>query len=374
MNTNDLKTPQEISRKYENIVTKNFGKLLDSTGYSQNKLALELKARGVDINQGTISKYINGYATIQLSVIVKICDIFNISILDLVNEDFEYGRQVVFADDCELEEIDVNNSNLVISRLGDKFVSNPQNEAFNGYLQKYYCYFFPTLSGEQKILTGILDIKAEASYCSASLGLNTNRKKNGKPVYKYYYGCAVISKAVETLYIILSSSTEGEICVINLRHFFIRHHKLDCRMAEVITNGAGERHFPTVHRMLLSSMPIKEEHWQYITPHFFLNSSNIWIEKEKLANLRKESEVYSALIDHLVHNIKPIDVFSLKEGYVTSNANQFLSKEDARIFLSQIRNASHKMRYNKVSNKLDETVRELLLSLGYYKDSDAEEV
>lgn len=372
MDNNDIKTPQEISSKYESIIAKNLKKLLQSTGYSQNRLAHELKERGLDVNQGTISKYLRGYASIQLSVIVKICDIFNISILDLVREDFEYDRNIVFADDSELEEIGVDNSNLVIPKLGKKFISNPAKEEFKGYLQTYYCYFFPTLSGEQEILTGVLDIKADSSYCAASLRLDANKLEDGKPVIKYYRGCAVISEAVKALYIILGSAKEGEICVINLRHFFIRHQKLECRMAEVITNGAGERHFPTVHRMLLSGVPIKEEHLQYIAPHLFLNSSNMWIEKEKLEALRKESDGYSALIDHLVHNIKPMEVFSLDEAYVTSNAKQFLTKEDARIFLSQMRNASHKMRYNKVSNKLDETVRELLLSLGYYQYSDAE--
>ena len=203
--------------------------------------------------------------------------------------------------------------------------------------------------------------------------LNTNKKKHGKTVYKYYTGCAIISKAVESCYIVLSSPKEGEICIINLRHFFIRHQDLDCRMAEVITNGAGECHFPTVHRMLLSRVPIKEEHLQYITPHLHLNSSDIHIKKEDLKKLEIETESYKDLIEHLLHRIKPIEIYDFKEDYVISNAKQFLSKEETRLFLSAVRNNSYKVRYNKVSNKLDETVRELLLSLGYYDDTDLEE-
>lgn len=199
------------------------------------------------------------------------------------------------------------------------------------------------------------------------------QKRNGNAVYKYYTGCAIISKAVEAFYIILSSPKEGEICIINLRHFFIRHQDLDCRMAEVITNGAGERHFPTVHRMLLSRESIKKEHLQYLIPHLHLNSSDIHIKKEDLEKLKKESKTYKDLIEHLLYKITPIEIYDFKEDYVISNAKQFLSKDETRQFLSIIRNNSYKTRYNKVSNKVDEIVRELLISLGYYTDTNAEE-
>ena len=155
--------------------------------------------------------------------------------------------------------------------------------------------------------------------------------------------------------------------------FFIRHQTLDCRMAEVLTTSAGERHFPTIHRMLLSRTPIKEEHIPHIIPHLYLNSSNISINKDEIQKLAEHSLQYQNLIEHLLHNVTPVEAYNLKEDYVLSNASQFLSsKEETRLFLSELRNASHKMRYNKVSNKLDETVRELLLSLGYYKNPDKE--
>lgn len=373
MCTKELLTPQIASKEYTKIVAQNLKKIIDSTDYTQNNLAVQLKELGLDVNQGTISKYINGQSNVQLSVIVKLCEIFNISITDLVDENFQYNSHAITTDTSGLEKVNINDSNLVIPKLGKKFITNPQDEDFEGYLQKYHCYFFPTLSKEKKILVGNLELKAETSYCEATLCLNTNKKKHGKTVYKYYTGCAIISKAVESCYIVLSSPKEGEICIINLRHFFIRHQDLDCRMAEVITNGAGERHFPTVHRMLLSRVPIKEEHLQYITPHLHLNSSDIHIKKEDLKKLEIETESYKDLIEHLLHRIKPIEIYDFKEDYVISNAKQFLSKEETRLFLSAVRNNSYKVRYNKVSNKLDETVRELLLSLGYYDDTDLEE-
>lgn len=369
MCANEMMSPKRASDEYIDIIAKNLEKLIDSTDYSQNSLSLELRKHGLNVNQGTISKYIHGQSKVQLSVIIKLCDIFQISISDLADKNFQYNNYPIITKDSCFEKNNSENTNLVILNFGKNFITNPYDEDFQGYLQKYYCYFFPTLSQENEILIGEIKLSAVSTYCEATLSLNTRKEKCGKPIYKYYTGCAIISKAVETCYIILSSPEEGEICFINLRHFFIRHQDLDCRMAEVITNGAGERHFPTVHRMLLSRESIKEEHLQYLMSHLYLNSSDIHIKKEKLEKLEAESKVYKDLIDHLCHRIKPVETYDFKEDYVISNAKQFLSKDETRLFLSLIRNNSYKVRYNKVSNKLDEIVRELLLTLGYYTES-----
>lgn len=373
MSANEVRTPKAVSDDYTRIVAKNLEKLINSTDYTQNSLADKLKEYGLSVNQGTVSKYLKGETKVQLSVMVKLCEIFHISISELVNENFTYTDDAISTDSGTLDKLKGTESALVIPKLGEKFISNPQDQDFRGYLQKYFCYFFPTLSNEKRILSGELVLRAGSSVCEANLLLNTNKKVNGETVYKHYSGCAVISNSVHSCYIILSSPEEGEICVINFRHFFIRHQNLDCRMAEVITNGAGERHFPTIHRMLLSRTEISKEHLRLLMPHLHLNSSDIRISKDNLDKLQTESEHYNDLLEHLIHRIKPIEIYAFKEDYVNSTAKQFLSKEETRIFLSRIRERSYKVRYNKVSNKLDETVHELLLSLGYYADTDAED-
>ena len=371
MSTNELPTPQLASDNYREIIGRNIVKILDATSCSQNDLAKKLQEFGLNVNQGNVSKYINKKIKIQLSVIIAICEIFNVSIYDLSSENFEFHNSSITTDPSAIEKVNPNDSNLVIPKLGRKFITNPEDEDFEGYLQKYHCYFFPTLSKEKELLTGKLELYPGTTCCEATFSLKTNRKKHGKPIYKYYTGCAIISKAVEACYILLSSPKEGEICLINIRHFSIRHQELECRMAEVITNGAGERHFPTIHRMLLSCEPIKNEHLLYLSPHLHLNSSDIRIKKEYLENLGTVSKEYQDLIEHLTHKISPVEIYDFKEDYVISNAKQFLSKEDTRLFLSTLRECSYKVRYNKVSNKLDETVRELLLSLGYYADKES---
>lgn len=194
MCTNKLQTPQVVSKEYTKIIAENLKKLLDTTEYSQNNLAIKLKELGLDINQGTISKYINGQSEIQLSVIIKLCEIFEISILDLSDKNFQYNNHTTITDISKLEKLDMSNSTLIIPNLGNKFITNPQDEYFEAYLQKYYCYFFPTLSKENKILTGELELSIESSYCKATLSIKTNKTNQGQVIYKHYTGCAIISK------------------------------------------------------------------------------------------------------------------------------------------------------------------------------------
>ena len=127
MNAKELLTPEEASKNYASIIVKNLEKLLDGTGYSQNRLSQLLEEHGLRLNQGTLSKYINDKSGIQLSVVVKICDIFDVSISDLVDENYEYTSQVKRLDELKMNAED---SNLVISKLGEKFITNPKSEYF----------------------------------------------------------------------------------------------------------------------------------------------------------------------------------------------------------------------------------------------------
>lgn len=364
-------SPSAMSRHYQERIAGNIQKLLAATGLSQNAFAEKLRKNGLEINQGTISKYIKGDVEIQLSVVVKICEVFKIPISELVSDNFIY----IDRDNAPTaldETPERKDSVLYIPIMGDKFTTDPKDRDFNGYLQTYYCYFFPTLSNEDRILKGTLTLRAGASVCEASLLLDTNRKRNGEPIYKTYSGCAIISTSVHAMYIILSSPDEGEICVLNLRHFFIRHQSLNCRMAEVLTNAAGETHAPTVHRMLMSRERVSDEDLQVLAPHLHLNSSEILISKEALMSIEGDkSEKHKNMLEHLVYLVDEEPVYRFREDYVRSNALQFLNKDETLVFLSQVRERSNKMRYNKVSNKVDETVHSLLRSMGYFANEDA---
>ena len=370
----NARTPKELSRIYNDRVVENIKKLLVSQKISQNALVDILRNHGLDMNQGTLSKYLSGTAEVQFSVIVKICEVFDISITDFVSERFLYldmdistDKQVV---EESLEQADPKDTVLYIPKLGNKFISNSDDLDFRGWVQSYWIYFFPTLSNVQEVLKGRLVLsKSEVSgVCEACLTLDTNHtNRDGTPIVKKYTGCAIISTSVHSLYIILSSEEEGELCMLNMRHFFIRHQNLDCRMASVLTNSAGEGHVPTVHRALISREDIRDKDLALILPQLHLNSSDIVIRESALKELSEKSEEYGKLVDHLTHLVEAERVFFFKEDYVRSNAFQFLKdKKYTCVFMSEVRDLAYKMRYNKVSNKVDENIHTLLRNLGYY--------
>lgn len=373
MNTTipETSNPSDLSKFYSEQIAKNLKKLLQTRDISQNDLARTMKEHGLNINQGTISKYLSGKIEIPLGFIVKLCEAFNVTLPELISDNFISLDREIFTDEASVTHPRREDSVLFIPRLGKKFITDPSDIDFSGYLQNYYCYFFPTLSGENNILKGTLNLgggNPKSNVCEASLILDTNQKIKDDTIYKTYTGCAIISTSVHAMYVILSSPDEGEICLINFRHFFIRHRLLDCRMAEVITNAAGESHAPTVHRMLISRQEISNGHLEYIKPHLHLNSNDIFISEEDLQSFCNESENHKRLIDHLTYTTNTSTLYSFKEDFVRSNALQFLSKEQLPLFLSRIRHNSYKMRYNKVSSRADENVHKLLTILGYFSD------
>lgn len=376
--------PAALSEVYQNQIILNIQKLLKQLNLSQNALAEKLRENGLEINQGTISKYFKGDVEIQLSVIVKICDIYNIPITDLIKEDFLYVNREIVTESERITPSRRDDSALYIPRLGSKFITDPSDLDFAGWTQKYFVYFFPTLSSERKILRGTLELTPSNNVCEAKLELNTNRLRNGTPIVKRYTGCAIISTSVHALYVVLSSPEEGELCMLNMRHFFIRHQHLNCRIAAALTNSAGENHAPTTHRVLISREELSDRELTHVMPQLHLNSNDILIEKQALEGFRSwlpdcgdeetdpqaMAEDMDRLIDHLTYMVKPCEMYCFKEDYVRSNALQFLQKRETRQFLSAVRQQAYKTRYNKVSNKVDETVHGILRDLGRYKDHD----
>lgn len=358
--------PSDMNAKYENAIRVKLDALMRANHYSQLQFNEMLKERGLDLGQGNLSSILKGRRRIPLSLIVHICDLFNISLAELVDEDFGGTSRPVVAAKPQLYSDDLLNQ---IPSMGESFITDPASPEFHGYLQTYHFYILPIRSYETKIMTGTLTLEACGSVCEASLHLNTNKIADGVPLRKHYQGRVIISKAIDAVYILLSSAVEGELCVISFRHFHLPHQPLDCRIAAVLTNESGEFHAPTMHRMFLSRTPIKPEHLPLLLPHLKLNSSSISIPKEKLDRLRRSMPEYAALLDALTM-IPSSEIFDWSEDYVVGMAKHFLPKAELPVFLSQLRELSLNDKANKASRRADFHARDLLFSLGYFHDHD----
>lgn len=360
-----LTTPSDLNAKYEDAIREKVKHLMQSNAYSQTQLCRMLRERGIALGQGNLSSMLSGGKHIPLSLIVHLCDIFQVSLAELVDERF--GKTPQFVSPApQLYSNDLLNH---IPSLGDSFITDPASPEFHGYLQTYHFYMHPTRTYETKLLSGTITLKACGSICEATLDLNTNKISGGIPLHKQYQGRVIISKSIDAVYILLSSTIEGELNIISFRHFHLPHQPLDCRIAAVLTNESGEFHAPTMHRMFLTRTPIKPEHLPLLLPHLQFNSSSIEIPGDKLERLRRNAPEYNNLLNALTM-IPSLETFYWTEDYVLGVAKHFLDRAEIPVFFSKLREISLNQKANKASRRADYLVRDLLLTLGYYHDHD----
>ena len=225
----------------------------------------------------------------------------------------------------------------------------------------------PTLSFVQKLQIGQLVLEASGGVCEATLSMNCSEKVDGEYVCKQYHGRAIISTSVDAVYVLLTSPIEGELSLISFRHSHRPHQPLNCRIAAVLTNEAGEFHAPTVHRMFLSRVPIAEEHHPLLIPHLFLNDRGIAIRADALDLLKQQHSEYVPMLEHLAQ-FKPIPTYYWTEEYVKGIGRFLLSGHQLYMLLTMLRGISEAPYQNKASHTADMQIRNLLLMLGYYGD------
>lgn len=415
---------KESNEKYSKIIATNIRKILKSKKWSQNDLCKELNENGLCITQNTLSKYIPQNKDLQpiipISLLILCCKIFDVDIEKITSLDYDPDQDILPESFSNINNlIEETNENVDfadfyaagIAKASKKFIVNGNDEAFNGYYQTYYCYFYPTISSEIELLTAELELKKENDICKAHLKLNTGRYKNGAPIYKFYSGLMVIIEKSKSCYCILArekTKHTNELCFLNFRYIPIGdiHRNLDCRMVEVLTTSAGgDSSFPTAHRMFISRFPIEDNHIPLILPHLYLNNSMITIEEEGLIKVACISDQYGEIIKKIITlisgtNAEQLEIlqkidaiksqnqiateeivssvrrvmYLLKEDLVRNTANLCLSKQQTQIFISTLRSYSYAFRFNKVSKKLDDNIRKMLIGLGYYPYGKTEEM
>lgn len=394
---------KELNLVINKNISNNIKKLLEISGISYNKLLKALKeSEGFTISQSYLSKIINfpDNNSMPLPYLLQCCDFFGITLDAIVSSKFSIenycvGEKSNFKKLLDTKEIIRNfeekrnaaeEASLESASYGEiennctinsAFVENPNNILFSSFLQTYYCYFYPTVSSENKeldsLLTGNLTIEPDGDICKAILRIDTKKKKNGSKAYKVYEGTAMISSTVNNMYCMLRSEEIGEYCYLIFRHSHLNFALQDCHMAEVLsTSSAGgkKKRYPTALRMFLSREKISDEHLKFLAPHLWLNYSQITISEEGLKKVRRISDDYSEIVKDLLEKADSEHMYLFQERDALNLAKNHMDKAASIKFISDLRRCSYAYRYNKVSDTVEDTVRELLISLGYYKDDD----
>ncbi len=408
-----MNTPKEKDDKYEKVVLTlnqticdNLNALLKARNLSQRSFCKQLATKKTSITRAHFSKILKEPKYISAAFLLSCCDFFGITLQNLASTKFD-ANEYVYNDTNEhkdyldivallqkykdtqntieakshIQETTTNDTmnqstNSLLPFNDTNLVTDPKHTLFTGYLQDYYCYYYPTHSSENKkeehILKGVLSLNAAGNYCKATLKINTNTvDNNGNINYKTYTGYAAISPTVNSLNCIMYSAPLCEFCFLMFRFFKLNFGKQDCRIAEVLSSSsAGEERRPTVLRMLLSKDPIKDDDLKTISSAFSLNYSTIAISKEKLQNIAHTSDIYKKIVESLIDSNVPHPMCFFKEDDVFNLALKYLKNKEATLeFIMELRSNSYAYRYNKVSTKADDAVRKILLSKGYYKKS-----
>lgn len=399
----------EVDKKYKEVVdsvnttvSRNLEKLLEARGLSQRQFCQKMAEEKISVTRSYFNKILREPKYISAAFLLSCCDFFGITFQNLVSEDFDASEYIrndtrehkdylniqAILKNCRDKEKDASEERQEKEKFENEqailqwkklengnLITDPSNTMFKGYLQNYYCYFYPTDSAQNKddgkMVKGILQLKAEKNYCKATLKIDTNIvDESGNTNYKLYEGVASISPAVSSVNCIMYSEDICEFCFIMFRFFKINYGKQNCRIAEALSSSSSnEDRRPTVLRMLLSQEPLADQDLKAIAPSLFLNYSTIAISEEKLKEIGKVSEGYNNIINEITGSSNSYKMHFLKETAVFNMAEKYIKKkEDIYSFLMLLRSESYAYRYNKVSKKADDIMRKILLSKGYYKN------
>lgn len=366
----------QTRKDFDLLLSKKIFTLVDAFGYKNVDISQAMKKKyGIEIRSGTLSSYRKNSDEPKLSmptfVVKEICDMVGVSMDKLISETMAelQAEQNNKNNDAEAPSLP---QMLISVPASEGLIMSASNSVFNGYWGTYYTYFFPTISSENNILTGTLKLYKGIPNARAKLTLDTGKfNDDGSPFLKIYDGTLLYSSTAKCCYCVLSSDRVGEMSFFMFRYFRLHSHKLECRLCEALTASAGgEDTYPTVHRMLISREAIEPEHLQMLSPVLNLNNSQITISAEGLKHIANMSEEYVRIVNRLItSDTDPTPFYLLREDSVRTAANEVCRRDKSKVtpFVMAVRSQGLAFRYNKVSHKADDTVRDQLRQLGYYK-------
>ena len=369
---------KEANLNINTKVAENLKRLLEEKNISQGELSegLEKVGNGFTLDRTTINKIINDPNTdsISLPFLAACTEYLHTTVDELISE---HGNKRTDKHDVPILPVEIvpgkqGENCLTDRKKSEFFVDDPNSAFFRNYLNKYYCYYYSTVSKENKgdnpILSGELTLTPEESICRCILKINTRKNdRNGREIIKTYTGEASICLVTQTVHCRMREEKIGEYCDLMFRYSSINNAKQACRMAEVLsTSSLPDKRYPVVHRMLLSIEPIDTKHFDLIRPQLSFNCSEMIIEEDALNVVAEQSVAYENLIRKLKRN-SLVRMYRFDEKAVKDAAKECKLEETDQI-VNRLRSYSYSHRYNKVSTRVDSNIWDILHAAGYYKE------
>lgn len=349
-----MESKEGFYQNYEKKVLNNIRSIM-----LDHQVTQKILAQKSGINQSTLSKLLSGKSGFTLEHIAKIAQALKVDAADLVSF---HARPLTVDNNLYSSHFIPENDNLVCS------VTRP---AFKGYIgNKYYLYFYSTISSETKLIQGELTLTAsEENRCNINLEIYTGQiDVSGNPIKKIYTGDMVISISLASCYCTLTNAEIGELCFLSFHHMFLFSQDILCRVGAVLTTSSGGNRRPTLHRMIISKYAFDldedSEDLHFLKGQLKLNSSKILISEKEFDALVKQcsseadgnlKKFFSSFKDLAEHE----EYYQIEESSLLGTNVPVDTKING---ISLLRKASASSKYNKISSKCDEFLFEYISS------------
>lgn len=371
---------KNVNEEIYEIIKNNLEKLMKCSGYNYREFVAYIeKECGNTYDRSTFQKIITGHNKSVSIGFLKLCSqAFEVSIDELVSKEFNpYNSNMGYRKKLDMYTDVANKQKYEIPScpINEIFVENPNSLILKNYIQEYFCYYYSTVSSENKvdspknaIISGKLKIEADGEKCKAILEIDTKENNdNGERIIKRYEGNIIVCPSIQSVHCIMYLP-EGEFCFLIFRYSHLNNNKQLCRIAEVLsTSSAVDKRYPIVHRMLLSKEEILPEHLDVIAPYLCLNYSDITISMDELSAVEAISDNYAKIIEE-VKKEECEQMYRIRERMVRDKAKEILNEDELIYFITVLRSHSLAYRYNKVSKTADNNIFSQLTQLGYYGD------
>lgn len=314
------------------------------------------------INPGTMANTVNGKSLPPFYIITLIAEAIGCSINELVQVEDKTASEA--------------QNNLAFFR--DIFTTDehlhldPACDEFTGVLGKFYCYFLPTFSNPNQPHLGIMEFTVQGNLCKAHFILHTGQKlpNSDEEHIKEYVGILAVAKSVDSCFCLLKGHkniSTGEICFLSFRCLHLNKQMLECSIAEVVTISAGNsKRVPTAHRMLLTRKKINQEHFSFIMPSLYLNTSRFLIREDALINHTSFTEGEKLVLD-MLNKTEPVGrYYFFTEREIKGFADRVgLTDGEKNLLINKLRSVSEKEKYNKASAEANDIIWSILKTLDY---------
>lgn len=346
MKVQKIKTKEEVS----DLTWNKIREILKERQISQTKLRDMCMKKGYKISQPDISKLFSGKLSLTLYHVVAFSAVLNVSIDSMINDKNQYQR---------------------FQTQGERFIRDPSDTAFNGYMGTFYTTFCSTSPFEEnRIVRGKIHFRpsADNDICETFFELDTGEKINSRSIIKYYHGQMIVSK-MGVAYCILANDKIGEISMIEFKHRIFLVNQVESRLGLVLTTTAGGKRNPIVHQILLSRSFIDDKELYRVVPYLKMENSNqCLIKKDELHYLDNKG----VNLDKL-KVMADTDEYMLIDQRILPMINRHLSRSQ----IAEIKGRLKAISYNGYCSVLDEedddAVFDILRDIIYNNENHSEE-